>query len=421
MNDNLHIAPRDVDILRRLAERKAEISRHPTNTERRNAWLKHNTGPGGRVMVLAEHGGVQDPNRPVPDSWLECEGKWARELEMGLRTEIYLFEMLKDDHVIEPRITTNWQVAISDYGVKTVVHHGDNDDRMGSWSWDPPIADLDRDFDKLKARTFSVNREATFEARAVLEEVFGGILDIQIRGGFYWTMGMTWPAIDLIGLENLMVFMYDNPAGLHRLMTFLRDDHVALAKWLEAEGLCSLNNENDYIGSGSLGYTTDLPQPDYAAAGCVRAKDLWVLVESQETVGVGPDQFEEFIFPYQLSVAELFGKTYYGCCEPVHSRWHILKRIPNLSHVSVSPWAEQEFMAQEVGTRWVYSRKPNPTLISTPQFDENAIRKDIRDTLEIAKGCRVEIIMKDVHTLNNEPERLSRWVEIARQEIGKHT
>jgi len=27
--------------------------------------------------------------------------------------------------------------------------------------------------------------------------------------------------------------------------------------------------------------------------------------------------------------------------------------------------------------------------------------------------------MKDVHTLNNEPERLPRWVEIAREEVEK--
>jgi len=65
----------------------------------------------------------------------------------------------------------------------------------------------------------------------------------------------------------------------------------------------------------------------------------------------------------------------------------------------------------------VYSRKPNPTLISTERFDEAAIRADIRHTLSAAKGCRVELVMKDVHTLNNEPERAARWVKIAREEI----
>jgi hypothetical protein len=144
-----------------------------------------------------------------------------------------------------------------------------------------------------------------------------------------------------------------------------------------------------------------------------------VLLESQETVGVGPDPFEEFIFPYQLSVAERFGKCYYGCCEPVHQRLHVLKRFPNLARVSVSPWADEEFMARELGRDIVYSRKPNPTLISTERFDEDAIRADLRHTLDVTRGCRVEIIMKDVHTLRNEPERLPRWVAIAREVIDE--
>lgn len=74
-------------------------------------------------------------------------------------------------------------------------------------------------------------------------------------------------------------------------------------------------------------------------------------------------------------------------------------------------------MAGELGRDTVYSRKPNPTLISTGRFDEDTIRADLRKTLTVAKDCRVEIIMKDVHTLNNDPTRLPRWVEIAREEM----
>lgn len=77
-------------------------------------------------------------------------------------------------------------------------------------------------------------------------------------------------------------------------------------------------------------------------------------------------------------------------------------------------------MADALGCDFVFSRKPNPALISTERFDETAIRADIRRTLEAARGCRLEIIMKDVHTLNNEPARLARWVRIAREEISRY-
>ncbi len=429
----LHLAPRDRDILRQLGARKAEIALHPVNEERRRAWLALDCGEGDRVMVLAEHGGIRDARRPFSGDRLECVDGWARSVEAGLRADIWLFEQLQDDHVAEPWLNAGWQVSCSDYGVQAVVHQGGDATHMGSRRWDPPIRDLDRDFDKLRPRTFAVDRDATLTAMERLENVLGDILQVRLRGSHYWTMGLTWRAIELIGLDHLMLTMYDQPQGLHRLMAFLRDDHQAFSDWLETEGLYTLNNENDYIGSGSMGYTADLPRggrPADAPVAApvdtsadtpvpVTAADLWVLLESQETVGVGPEFFEEFIFPYQSSLAARFGKTYYGCCEPVDNRWHVIERIPNLARVSVSPWADQEAMAAALGRDYVFSRKPNPTLISTGVFDERAIRADIRRTLEIARGCRLEIIMKDVHTLNEEPERLARWVRIAREEIDK--
>lgn len=410
---NTNLSSHDLDILRRLAARKRAISDHPINKERRSAWHALDAGQGDRVMVLAEQ-------LPLPDDVFECTDEWARGIENKLRSEISQFEILKDDHVVEPFINLNWKVTCGDYGLQPVFHQADNEGNLGAKSWDPPIKDIGKDLEKLHPRTFTVDREKTFAEKERLETVFDGELNIRIRGSFYWTMGLTWAAINLIGLENLMLFMYDEPDGLHRLMAFLRDDHVALAQWLENEKLCTLNNENDYIGSGSMGYTRNLPAKKASAGTPVRTKDLWVLLESQETVGVGPDQFEQFIFPYQLSIAERFGKIYYGCCEPVHNRWHILKRIPNLARVSVSPWADQEFMAQALKRDYVFSRKPSPTLISTDRYDEEMIRADIRKTLRAAQGCRLELIMKDVHTLQNEPERLPRWIEITRQEIEKH-
>lgn len=415
------MTPHDRDILRRLAERKLHIAAHATNLERRAAWLALDAGRDSRVMVLAEHGGIRDRRRPCSVSDLECVGEWARGIEASIRGEALLFEQLGDDHVVEPVMNVAWRVQASNFGVAPVVHQGGDAEHMGSRSWDPPVKDLDRDFDKLRPRTFSVDRAATMEERQRLEDVFAGILPVRIRCGHYWTMGLTIQAIDLIGLEALMLAMYDNPEGLHRLMAFLRDDNLAFSRWLEEQGLYTLNNENDYIGSGSMGYTAELPRAATRQAGSpVREQDLWVLLESQETVGVGPELFEAFVFPYHLSIAQHFGRTYYGCCEPVHNRWNIIKRLPNLARVSVSPWADQCFMAEALGRDYVFSRKPNPSLISTSVFDENAIRNDIRQTLDVARDCRVELIMKDVHTLNNEPERLARWVQLAREEIANH-
>ncbi|MBN2711021.1 MAG: hypothetical protein JXR97_01105 [Planctomycetes bacterium] len=404
----------DRDILRNLADKIRKISESEENCAKREAWYLHDEGRGEKPLLLVPEG-----YRLAAPEWKPaCESELGKNIERQLYDNIIRSEIIGDDLPIEAVVKTNWDVTISDYGVEVKrEHHTDSKGGVTGFHWDNPIKDLERDFHKLKPRTCSVNRETTLARQAELAGIFDGIMEVKIRGQHWWTFGLTQTAIYLIGLEELMLYMYDEPEMLHKLMAFLRDDHIAVLEWFEREGLLSLNNSNDAIGSGSIGYTKAFS----AEEGKVRAKDIWALLESQETVGVGPEMFDEFIFPYQLEVAEKFGRTYYGCCEPVDNRWHILKRIHNLKRVSVSPWANEKFMAENMGRDYAYSRKPNPTLVSTEKFDEKLIRKDLRGTLEVTKAnnCPTEIIMKDVHTLNNKPDRLRRWVEIAREEIDK--
>ncbi|MGB2614503.1 MAG: hypothetical protein WBE06_07335 [Phycisphaerae bacterium] len=413
------IPTKDTEVLRGLGRRLREIANDPVNQERRRLWYKHDALQGERPMVLAELSGVLDEVLPDDAMGLECAGPWARGVEHDLRLQIFRFERLADDWAVEPFVNVPWNIAISTYGVEAVQHYAEGERKLGARRWDPALADVDRDFHRLRPRTFSVDRPATLAREAALREVFDGILGVRIRGSYGWTMGMTQIAVDLVGLENLMLLMYDNPRGLHRLMAFLRDDHLAYITWREREGLLTLNNEDDYVGSGTLGYTRALPQPDHAPGDLVRTKDLWCLSESQETTGVGPDQFEEFIFRYQKDLVERFGVSYYGCCEPVHTRWHVIRKLPNLKRVSISPWCDEAMMAEALAGRYVFSRKPHPALVSTERFDEDAIRQDVRRTLSIARGCTVELIMKDVHTLCNQAWRLGRWVELAREVIDE--
>lgn len=413
------ILPSDVATLRQLATRKMEIAVDSLNLERKRLWLELHDGNCERPMVLAEWQGVMDKERPYSPT-LHCTEDWARGAENALRQEIWVFEQLQDDHVVEPWFNVNWSVQCSDYGVQTSFQQLDGREHLTAKRWDPPIKDIHRDFEKLHPRTFSVDRERTLRWKAHLESVIGDIVPIRIRGGFWWTMGMTYQATLLIGLENIMLYMYDDPEGLHRIMRFLKDDHIAFAKWIEQEKLLSLNDENDYVGSGSIGYTREFSQSAHRDEAAITAGDTQVLLESQETVLVGPKQFAEFVFPYQLEIAQQFGSVYYGCCEQLHHRWEVVSRLPNLRRVSIAPLCDQEIMAEAMGSNYTFSRKPNPTLISTDRFDEELVRKDLRTTLDITKrrNCPVELIMKDVHTLDNEPHRLARWVQLAREEIS---
>lgn len=415
------VLPSDVAILRELAKRVLDAAESAENQERVRLFYQHDAGPADRPVVFTEtDAGI---HMVIPDYAPRCREPWAQAHEHGLRTMLMHHEIIRDDYPIEPWIGVGWHISMSDYGVQPRNTNPDVEPgQRGAYHVDKVIDDLERDFHLLHPREFSVNKEASLAQKALLEDVFDGILGVRMRGYPFWTMGLSQPAIFLIGLENLMMYMFDQPEALHRLMAFVRDDNIALMEWMAAESLISLNNENDYIGSGSRGYTKLLPKAGKEVDAPVGTQDLWVLLESQETVGVGPRQYEEFIFPYENSLAKRFGRVYYGCCEPLHNRWDVLKNMANLKRVSVSPWCDEEFMGEVLSDRMVYSRKPNPTLVSTDVFNEDLIRADLRRTLSVTSknNCSTEIVMKDVHTLNGEPDRLTRWTRIAREVIAEY-
>ena len=182
---------------------------------------------------------------------------------------------------------------------------------------------------------------------------------------------------------------------------------------MESEGLLCMNNANNYIGSGSRGFTDELVRSDEN----VRTTDMWALLESQPTGYVSPSMFREFAFDYQLKMAKNFGLIYYGCCEPLHDRMDMILELPNLKSVSVSPFSDEEMMSEYIRGRYIYSRKPDPVMLSMEQFNEYDVRASAERTIRCAGDCELEFIMKDLHTVRYKPERLKRWVEITRDSI----
>ena len=149
---------------------------------------------------------------------------------------------------------------------------------------------------------------------------------------------------------------------------------------------------------------------------------MWWNVNSQETVGVSPDMYKEFFYPYYKDLAEHFGITYYGCCEPMHDIWDdCICNLPNLRKVSINPWTDQEFMAEKLrGSQIIYSRKPSPNYLGIRyEFNQDEYREHIAETLRIAKGCEMEFICRDVYNLNGNQEKMGQAVRIIREEIEK--
>ena len=117
-------------------------------------------------------------------------------------------------------------------------------------------------------------------------------------------------------------------------------------------------------------------------------------------------------------VCHLFGLVYYGCCEPVHDRWDLIRQaIPNVRGVSVSPWCNQYEIGQKLGRAYVYSRKPKAAPISGPAPDWDVLRADMEETLAAARDCNLEFIYRDVYRIGDR-ERLRTWTQMVRAHIG---
>lgn len=246
--------------------------------------------------------------------------------------------------------------------------------------------------------------------------IFDGLLNVRIKGLWWLSLGLSFDLFQLMGIEQTMINFYDNQELLRQLMKIIKDGYLNYFDMLGKNNLLTLNNDG-FVGSTGLGYTSELPSKNFD--GRVKTKDIWGFSESQDTNGVSPKMFEEFIFDYQLPVLARFGLNCYGCCESLEDRWYIIKNIPNLRRVSVAPWANLKKMADYLEDKYIYSMKPNPADLAIANINMEIIRKKMNKALQETKGCVLEIMINSTHTLGKNPSNLINWIKTVREEIEK--
>ncbi len=180
------------------------------------------------------------------------------------------------------------------------------------------------------------------------------------------------------------------------------------------QNLLSLDCDNTRIGSGGYGYTRDLPGAEFDP-GRVTPANMWGCSNAQIFSDVSPSMHWEFAVEHDLRWLARWGLTYYGCCEPLDGKIDILRRIPNLRKISASAWCRVPRLVDKVGADLVLSRKPNPAVFAGDAWDPEQARRDLTDFLERARGCHVELIMKDISTVRRDPRRLWEWAALAVQ------
>jgi len=413
INTKLNFSDKEVSILQELAKKVLELANRPEENVKAELWTAHNDLEETRPLIFA------DPengwNEIITQEMILCNDPLARVWEMQLRKEVFWGTEMGDDKVIEANFNVPFYYKDSKWGIHEEKIGGDDG---GSYTWKTPITDYERDFENLRFPEIKIDKEQSEKVFHYAEDLFGHILNVRKKGIWWWTLGMTWDYINLRGLENLMMDFYLNPDWVHRLMSFLRDGTLKKLDFLEQEGLLTLNTEGSYVGSGGFGWTKQLPSKGFNPMQ-VKTMDMWGFADSQETVGIDPAMFNEFILPYQKPILDRFGLNCYGCCEPINKRWDYVKTIPRLRRVSISPWADRAESHEMLGNDYILSMKPSPTPLSQTTIDEDEIRRSIREELLAVKGGIVEVLMKDNHTLGKNPEHIKRWCRIVREEINK--
>ena len=263
---------------------------------------------------------------------------------------------------------------------------------------------------------FGIDHAGTKQALSLAEDTFGDILPVRLTGsGLY--VCLTQDIVHLMGMEVMCFSMYDYPELFCQMMDKLASDYLSFFDLLKQEGLMLPTTGFEHLGQGSRCFTSELPSANITGPG-----DLWGFMDSQETVSISPKMFADFIFPAYKKVASTFGLLSYGCCEPVHPVWDCIGSLPNLRKVSISPWCNEDFMAERLrGSHTIYHRKPSPNYLGVnPELDEEAFRAHIRKTLQTARGCHVEITQRDVYTIHHNEDKARRYVAIIREEIEKN-
>ena len=214
-----------------------------------------------------------------------------------------------------------------------------------------------------------------------------------------------------MGSTDIYIDFMDEPELIHAIMRKTTDGIAALIDQYNEEGLFDVATNLVHC---SHTFSEDLPSegcdPDHP-----QSKDSWGFSMAQLMSSCSPAITKEFEVDYMDKTFSKMGAVYYGCCERLDDRMDIITRMPNIRKISCSPWSDREHFAEVLPQHIIMSNKPNPAILATSGFDADAARQDIQRTIDAARrhGRNLEMLLKDVSTVQHDPQRLWDWARLA--------
>jgi hypothetical protein len=405
------MSPTDANILRELSRQYLAVCAQPQQAERRRLWRQHNSLNWTYPLIYTRAFAWAE----MPESECHCSDPFLRHFENFFRYQLF-WNRMGDDSIFEPWVTLNASYRCTGWGVTATRNHAE--EPGGSFKVDYGLK-LPEDIEKMRAPWHEIDEESTRRNTEYLAEALGGEITINIdRAPAYrmWTGDISTDLGYLRGIENFMLDMYDRPEWLHRLAAFMRDGILRTHTQAEEAGDWGLGAHQNQ----AMSYAEELADPAANVNG-VKRSQLWGYMAAQEFTLVSPALHEEFLLQYQLPILEKFGLTSYGCCEDLTRKIKLLRKIPNLRRIGVSPFANVARCAEQIGTDYVLSYRPSPADMVSYGFDPERIRSILRRDLSAcrANNCHVDITLKDVETVEKDPTRVARWVSLTREVLDE--
>lgn len=399
----------DREIIRDLARQKVEIAGSERNKKSIEKWYNVNDLRMSVPPVII----YQLPWHEIKDQFLtiKTQNPELHRLERTLRQEIYVHKTFKTDNVVSGIVECPMAFSDSDIGIRENVDvvKTDEDSNVYSRHFHVEIAG-EEDLYKIKEPEIAVDKKENERRMSFYTDILSGICDVTLVGRKgYWFA--PWDnLVRLTGVEELYYALVDRPEFIHTLMRRYMDCYkIKMKKYCEL-GIWSSNNDNTFVGSGGYGYCSHLDKPP-AQNNNVDVKQIWGCGNAQIFTEVSPQMHYEFSLQYELEWMSHFGLNYYGCCEQLHNKIDMLKKIPNLRKISISPWADVDIASERIGKDYVMSIKPNPAVFAA-NFDTDYVHNYARKLSEKIKYNNAEIVMKDVSTICGNVNNVAKWCEI---------
>ena len=333
-----------------------------------------------------------------------CEDTALRNMEYTLRVALYREKYFKCDNYIEPvwPVYKAFENTGNGFAIKEQRLAVDQKNNIVSHHYEDVLED-ESALEMYHDPVITPHPELDAANVAQAEEILDGIMPVQLRGhGIYYS---PWDQISMLrGVEPILFDIYDRPEYLHKLMELFTRGMSLTMDQMEKYGLYDPRVLSLHCTPGTV---TPPTEPDPAQYGC---KDIWFRTMAQMFNMVSPEVHDEFDIQYSIPLASRCAYTYYGCCEPLHDRIDKLQQYPNLRKIGVTPWAKEEVMAERMGGKYVYSKKPSPAHVAIAT-DPEVIRKETEATVRLCQkyGCPAEFVLKDISTVSHRPQNLIVW------------